>query len=64
MTVYFTFSVPKDKNDKSFEKIIINSNVNVCKMMNGVAGDFITKMIAEDLMKGSNFGVCPIKKVE
>lgn len=61
MTVIFTFSIPKDKSDKNYEKIIMNSNVNICKLMTGVVGDFLSKMIMEDLQRAANFVLkCPI----
>lgn len=64
MTVLFKFSIPQDKNDNDFQKILVNSNVNVCKMMSGVMGDFLSKMIMEDLKKCSNIDLkCPIPKV-
>jgi hypothetical protein len=65
MTTIFTFSIPKDRNDKNFEKIIMNSNVNVCKMMNGVVGDFVSKMIMDDLKRALDYDIqCPMKKVK
>lgn len=64
MVIYFTFAVPKEKNDKNYERVIINSNVNVCKMVSGVVGDFLTKMIMDDLKNLTDFELkCPLKPV-
>lgn len=64
MNVLFKFAIPKDKNDKDFQKVLLNSNVNVCKLMNGVVGDFLSRMILDDLKKSSNVELkCPISQV-
>jgi hypothetical protein len=63
MTVQFTFAVPKDKNDKNFEKVILNSNVNICKLIGGVVGDFFSKSVLYNLKKSSNTTSCPMTKV-
>lgn len=62
--IYFTFSIQKDKNDKNFEKVLLKSNVNACRMISGIIGDFLTKIIMEDLMKFVDFQLkCPFPKV-
>lgn len=62
--ISFSFAVPKDKNDKNFERIIIKSTVNVCKMFQGVMGDFIVKTIMDVLQKSVDFEMkCPFPKV-
>jgi hypothetical protein len=64
MMVFFTFSIPKDKNDKNYERTLIKSNVNACRMISGIIGDFLTKMIMEDLHKYADFELkCPFPKV-
>lgn len=64
MMLYFVFSIPKDKNDKNYEKILIKSSVNACRMVNGIQGDFLTKMIMEDFRNVADFELkCPLPKV-
>lgn len=64
MSILFKFAIPKDKNDKDFQTVLINSNVNVCKLINGVVGDFLSRMILDDLKKSSqNKLQCPIPQV-
>lgn len=64
MMIYFVFSIAKDKNDKNYEKIILKSNVNACKMISGIQGDFLTKMIMEDFKNFADFELkCPLPKV-
>lgn len=64
VTVQFTVSTPKDKNDKNFERNLIKSNVNGCRLINGVVGDFLSKMIMSNLRNHSDFELkCPFNKV-
>lgn len=63
--ISFSFAVPKDSNDKNFERTIIKSTVNVCKMFQGVMGDFIVKTIMDVLHKSVEFEMkCPFPKVK
>lgn len=65
MMIFFEFSIPKDKNDKNYEKVLIKSNVNACRMVNGIQGDFLTKMIMEDFKNFADFELkCPLPKVK
>lgn len=58
------FNVQKDKTDRNYEKELIKSSTNICKMVQGVFGNFVTKMIMEDLNKFIDFDLtCPFKKV-
>ena len=62
--VQFTLSVAKDKNDRNFEKTILTTNVNICKMLSGVTGDFISRLLKQELHKFADFELkCPFKKV-
>lgn len=62
-TIQFSFAVPKDKNDKNYENVIIKSNANLCKIGQGVMGDFIVRMAMEDFHKFADFNItCPFKK--
>lgn len=75
MTVYYgteiikvmaliSFNVQKDKNDRNCERELIRTSINICKMAQGVLGDFIAKMIMQDLHKFIDFDMkCPYKKV-
>jgi hypothetical protein len=65
MMINYELLVPKDKNDKNYEKLIIKSNVNACRMVNGIKGDFLTKMIMEDFKNYADFELkCPLPKVQ
>lgn len=60
----FKFAIPKDQTDKDFQKVLLNSNVNICKLINGVVGDFLSKMILDDLRKSTQIDLkCPIPQV-
>jgi Protein of unknown function (DUF1091) len=60
----FEFNVQKDKNDRSYERQLIKTTTNFCKMSQGVMGDFIAKMIMEDIHKFIDFNLtCPFNKV-
>lgn len=64
MTAFFVMSVNKDKNDNNYEKVLVSSSTNVCKMLKGIAADILTKMIMEDIGKSADFELkCPIPKV-
>lgn len=61
--IYVVLSIPKDHEDKNYKLKIIQTTFNVCKVMNGIAGDFIAKIIKDMLSKISNvdkkFLKCP-----
>lgn len=62
--IQFTVSTPKDKNDKNYEKILIQSNINACRLISGVVGDFLSKMIMANLKDHVDFDLkCPISNV-
>lgn len=64
MLVQFMFAIPRDKNDKNYENIVIKTSTNVCKLAQGVMGDFVVKMIMTDFHKFADFDIgCPFKKV-
>jgi hypothetical protein len=59
-----TFSVPKDSHDTNYEKVVLQSSINACRMFRGVTGDFISKMIMENMKQFVDFEMkCPIEKV-
>ncbi|KAG5674425.1 hypothetical protein PVAND_004397 [Polypedilum vanderplanki] len=61
--IAFSFSIPKDSNDKNFERILMKSTINACKMLQGIMGDFFVKMIMENLAKHAKFELkCPFPK--
>jgi Protein of unknown function (DUF1091) len=62
--IQFEFNVQKDKNDRNYERQLIKTTVNVCKMSQGVLGDFLAKMIMENIHEFIDFEFkCPFKKV-
>jgi hypothetical protein len=61
--VYITFSIPTDSKDEDYSKIILKAPINMCRIVDGVAGDFISKMIGKELKKISNIPLkCPFPK--
>jgi hypothetical protein len=62
--IAFKLSVPKNDNDRNYERVVIQSTLSVCKMLQGVMGDFLAKMIMENLKKYATFALkCPFAKV-
>lgn len=62
--IQFTIAIPKDKNDKNFERSLINTHINACRMLSGVVGDFLSKMIMANFQQHADFDMkCPIAKV-
>jgi hypothetical protein len=57
-------SIPKDKNDQNYENVVIRSSVDMCKMFQGITGNFLTRMVMENIKKIIDFDLkCPIDKV-
>lgn len=64
MMVLFSFNVQKDKNDRNYEREVLKTSTNVCRMYQGILGDFLSKTIMDDLHKFIDFDLkCPFKKV-
>lgn len=64
MAASFFFAINKDKNDLNYERVLVKSSINICKMLNGVTGDFLTKMIMESLGRSAEIAMkCPMQKV-
>jgi hypothetical protein len=64
LMILLSFNVQKDSMDKNYEKNIMKTPINVCKMLQGVVGDFMSKMIMEDMHKSqATKSTCPIAKV-
>jgi len=63
MIAHFTLAVPRDKYDDSFDNVILKTAANICKMGQGMLGEFISKMIMERIHESSDFRVeCPFVK--
>lgn len=57
----FSFSLPTFENDKNYDHQIVKSTVNMCKLVEGVRGNFITKMLMENFAESADFSLkCPI----
>jgi hypothetical protein len=60
----FEIFAQKDKNDRNYERQLIKTTINVCKMVEGTLGDFVAKMIMEDLHNYIDFDLkCPFRRV-
>jgi hypothetical protein len=58
-------SIPKDKNDRNYENVVMETTVDLCKMFQGMTGSFITRMIMENIKDKADFELkCPLKKVK
>ena len=64
MVAALFFAVNKDKTDQNYERVLVKNSINVCKMLNGVTGDFLTKMIMEGIGRSTDISLkCPMPKV-
>ncbi|KAL7045316.1 hypothetical protein ACKWTF_002188 [Chironomus riparius] len=64
MVATFFFAINKDKHDQNYERVLVKNSINICKMLNGVTGDFLTKMMMESLGKSTDISLkCPMQKV-
>jgi len=64
ITALLTLAMPKDKNDKNYERIVLKSPANICRLGQGRMGNFVSKMIMEEFGKYADFKVeCPFLKV-
>lgn len=58
----FTFSLPKNEQDKNYEMTLLQSTISSCKILNGTRGNFIIKMLLDDLDKFIDFKFsCPFQ---
>lgn len=61
--IFVSFSIPNDPSDKSYQRNILKASFNLCRIVEGVTGDFVSKMIGEQLKKISNIPQkCPFPK--
>lgn len=61
--IFVSFSIPNDPNDKSYQRNILKASFNLCRIIEGNTGDFVSKMLAEQLKKISNIPLkCPFPK--
>jgi hypothetical protein len=64
LTVFYTLAVGKDEKDKNYEKVLIRTSVNICRMFQGNQADFIAKTVMNNLANYADFELkCPFKKV-
>lgn len=59
----FIINVPSYENDKDFQKELLRSTINLCKIKQGVMGNFFIKLFLENFEKSSDYKMeCPFKK--
>jgi hypothetical protein len=58
--IHSELNIQKDKNDRNYERQLLKTSTNVCKMSQGVIGNFIAKMIRKYVESDMK---CPFKKV-
>lgn len=58
----FTLSLQKSEKDNDYQNEILRSTINMCKLEDGVRGNFLTKMLMENFYNSSDFSLkCPMK---
>ncbi len=61
--VYSTFSLPKDEKDRDYQRNVLKATINVCRIINGVGGDFISKFVGNELRRITKVPLkCPLAK--
>lgn len=61
----YNFTIPRDKDDREYKRLIVKRNADVCRMAKGNKGDKIGKSIYDEVTRSADFDVkCPISKVE
>lgn len=61
----YNFTVPNDKNDNEYKKLIMKRNADVCRMAKGNISNKIGNMMIDEIEKHANFEVkCPFTKVK
>jgi hypothetical protein len=61
----YTVALPLNENDQKFEQVIVKTSMDLCKIVQGITGDFIAKMLLKNFMKHSDSDLsCPRKKVK
>lgn len=57
-----SIAVPKDERDKEFHLQIIKSTLDMCKLSEGVRGNFLAKVFLEYFHESSDYAMtCPMK---
>lgn len=54
LRIYATVGLPKNKNDKKYENIILRTTFDACKMLRGSKGDFLGNIIISVVKKYSD----------
>lgn len=64
VVIVYNFSIPLDKNDRQFSRLLIKKNVDVCRIAKGNFGDRIGKMIIDEISKYADYELnCPFPRV-
>jgi len=59
-----TLALTKTLKDSEYDQIVHKTNVDVCKIANGIMSNFLLKVVMQNFRKSANFTPqCPIKKV-
>lgn len=59
----FSFKSKSSRNVKDFDRTLLSGTIDTCKVSKGVIGNFIVRMIVDQLGKSSNFRfICPQSK--
>lgn len=55
-------AVKRDTKDTEYTNILLKTSVDICKISDGVLGNFLTKIVMENFRKSSNFEMkCPFE---
>lgn len=62
LRVYMTVGLPSENNIQKYERIIFKTTYDVCKLLNGKVGDFLSRTIYVVMKKFANRNVkCPTR---
>lgn len=57
-----SIAVPKDEKDKEFHRQIVKSTLDMCKLSEGVRGNFLANVFLEYFHESSDYAMsCPMK---
>ena len=65
MVMILKYAIPKHPDDRNYENVLYQTNVNTCKLFAGMTANVFARMLLEDLKNYTAFEVkCPLNKVK
>ena len=59
--IHTTFSIQMDDNDQEYQRNILKVSMNVCRILNGTSGDFLSKVLGNELHRIEKIVKVPLK---